>query len=159
MKSYQQWFEEYGVSHQNKTNKVIHFICVPIIVASLIGLISLIPSESLKSLFPSAYQPYIGWHTVFVLLALLFYLRLSFKLALGMLIFSGLVLYAIKWMNLNDVSVLWWSVTLFVLAWIGQFIGHKIEGAKPSFFEDLQFLMIGPIWILGFVYKKWGIEP
>ena len=45
-----------------------------------------------------------------------------------------------------------------MLAWIGQFIGHKIEGEKPSFFEDLQFLLIGPAWLLGAIYQKLGIR-
>jgi len=49
------------------------------------------------------------------------------------------------------------SLGIFVIAWIGQFIGHKIEGKKPSFLEDLQFLLIGPAWLLHFIYKKLGI--
>ena len=49
-------------------------------------------------------------------------------------------------------------MAIFVLAWIGQFIGHKIEGEKPSFFEDLQFLLIGPDWLLGAIYQKLGIR-
>ena len=54
---------------------------------------------------------------------------------------------------------LWiFSVIIFVIAWIGQFIGHKIEGKKPSFIEDLQFLLIGPAWLLSFIYKKIGIK-
>jgi uncharacterized membrane protein YGL010W len=49
------------------------------------------------------------------------------------------------------------AVIVFVLAWIGQFIGHLIEGKKPSFFEDVKFLMVGPAWLLGFVYRRLGI--
>jgi uncharacterized membrane protein YGL010W len=51
-----------------------------------------------------------------------------------------------------------WAIclTLFVVAWIGQFIGHKIEGKKPSFFKDVQFLLIGPAWLLSKVYRKAG---
>ena len=158
MKTAQQWFDAYGVSHQNKTNKLIHFICVPIIMVTLVGLISEIPADFLIEHTPSNYHPYMGWHTVFIVFALLFYARLSFKLAVGMLIFVAFVLYGIKWMNANDLSVLYWSLSFFVLAWIGQFIGHKIEGAKPSFFEDIQFLLIGPIWILNFIYEKLGVK-
>ena len=50
------------------------------------------------------------------------------------------------------------SLAIFIVAWIGQFIGHKIEGKKPSFFEDLQFLLIGPAWLLSFIYNKLGIK-
>jgi uncharacterized membrane protein YGL010W len=51
-----------------------------------------------------------------------------------------------------------WKIclVLFVLAWIGQFVGHKIEGKKPSFFQDVVFLLIGPAWLLHFIYKKAG---
>jgi uncharacterized membrane protein YGL010W len=49
------------------------------------------------------------------------------------------------------------SLTVFVVAWIGQFIGHKIEGKKPSFFEDLRFLLIGPLFVLGFVYRRFKV--
>jgi uncharacterized membrane protein YGL010W len=41
---------------------------------------------------------------------------------------------------------------------VGQFIGHKIEGKKPSFFKDILFLLIGPLWLLSFIYKKVGIS-
>jgi uncharacterized membrane protein YGL010W len=52
-----------------------------------------------------------------------------------------------------------WAVSLIIFtgAWIGQFVGHKIEGKKPSFFKDLQFLLIGPAWLLSFIYRKIGI--
>ena len=53
-----------------------------------------------------------------------------------------------------------WEISLFVfvIAWVGQFIGHVVEGKKPSFFKDIQFLMIGPIWLMSFIYKKLGIS-
>ena len=44
------------------------------------------------------------------------------------------------------------------LAWIGQFIGHKIEGEKPSFFDDLKFLLIGPAWLMSFILSKMGVK-
>jgi uncharacterized membrane protein YGL010W len=50
------------------------------------------------------------------------------------------------------------SIIIFVSAWIGQFIGHKIEGQKPSFMDDLQFLLIGPAWLMSFIYKKFGVK-
>jgi uncharacterized membrane protein YGL010W len=50
------------------------------------------------------------------------------------------------------------SVTIFAVAWIGQFIGHAIEGKRPSFLEDLQFLLIGPLWLLAAAYRKIGVS-
>ncbi|EKQ93649.1 PF06127 domain protein [Leptospira sp. serovar Kenya str. Sh9] len=84
-------------------------------------------------------------------------------LALGMLILSSLMIYLIVLLQgtvfpivfgVYSYGILELSITVFILAWIGQFIGHKIEGKKPSFLKDLQFLLIGPIWLLGFIYQK-----
>ncbi len=84
------------------------------------------------------------WLTlILAALVLLFYIRLSTPLFLAMGIFMSLCLLLI---TLLPVGFKFWAA-LFVVAWIGQFIGHKIEGKKPSFFEDLQFLLIGPAWL------------
>ncbi|WP_109616563.1 Mpo1 family 2-hydroxy fatty acid dioxygenase [Sediminitomix flava] len=159
MKSMQQWLDEYGESHKNPTNKLIHWICVPAIFFCVLALFSEIPSDMLKNLFPAAYQPYIHWGTVVVILGLLFYLRISVTMFLGMAAVSSLCLYGIKVLNVWGVIPVWQiALIVFVAAWIGQFYGHKVEGKKPSFFKDLQFLMIGPAWLLGFIYKKIGIS-
>ena len=55
---------------------------------------------------------------------------------------------------LPEAAVLPLSLAIFVLAWIGQFIGHKIEGKKPSFLDDLRFLLIGPLFVLSFLYRR-----
>ncbi len=153
-KSADQWFAEYGESHQHAANKTLHWICVPLIVASLLGLLWAIPVPHVF-----AAVPYLNWATLLILLSLIFYVRLSIPLAIGMLLFSAAVVVAIRVLEASS-SVPVWQVALaiFAGAWIGQFIGHKIEGRKPSFFQDLQFLLIGPIWLLGFMYRKTGIR-
>lgn len=153
MKSMQDWLTEYGESHQNPTNKLVHWICVPTIFFSIVGLfygvklgVSLTPSLPLNLAM------------VLLALAVLYYARLSPALAVGMLLFSLLCLY-IAW-QIESAGLTLWQVciTLFVLAWIGQFWGHKVEGKKPSFFKDLQFLMIGPAWLMSFLYGKLGVR-
>jgi uncharacterized membrane protein YGL010W len=158
MKTADQWFEEYGVSHKNKTNKFIHWICVPAIFFSIVGLIAAIPHAFLDSFFPEAYAPYINFGTIGLGLALLFYFALSARLFVGMLLFSIAVIYGNAAIELSSLSLWQFSLTAFVMAWVGQFIGHHIEGAKPSFFKDLQFLMIGPAWLMHFIYKKLGLK-
>ena len=158
MRPIQQWFDAYGESHQNQTNKLIHWVCVPLIFFSIIGLLASIPSGALKELFPLPMQPFAHFGTVVILLGLLFYLRLSFAMFLGMAIVCAFVLRAIYVVDTAFATPLWLiCVVIFVLAWIGQFYGHKVEGKKPSFLKDLQFLMIGPAWLLGFIYRKLGI--
>ena len=156
MKTAQEWFDAYGESHQNGTNKLIHWICIPLVIFSLFGLLMAIPfPESLFGLYFNA--------AGFVLfLSLVFYLRLSFSLFLGFFIVGSLLLFVnyklFQAIGMDNGEMALISLGIFVLAWIGQFVGHKIEGAKPSFFEDLQFLMIGPAWLLQFIYKKFGVK-
>jgi uncharacterized membrane protein YGL010W len=155
MRSIQNWLDAYAESHQNGTNKFIHWICVPSIMLSLLGLFWAIPVPESLALI----HPLLNWSTFFILMALIYYVMLSPKLALGMIPVVALMMginYLI-WAQLG--SQIWMvAVGIFVLAWIGQFIGHKIEGKKPSFFEDLQFLLIGPLWLLSFIYRKMGLS-
>lgn len=158
MKSIQTWFDEYAVSHQNPTNKLIHYICVPSIFFSIIALLGAIPHDFLNTWASEGLKPYIHFGTLLIVFGLVFYLRLSIPLFIGIALFSALCLYLTKLLMLSSVPLWKSSLSIFVIAWIGQFIGHKIEGEKPSFFKDLQFLMIGPAWILGFIYRKFGIK-
>lgn len=92
-------------------------------------------------------------------LAFAYYLNLSFSISVGMLAVSGAGLL-ICYLFGNDLPISVWKISLiiFVVSWIMQFVGHKIEGKKPSFFKDLQFFLIGPIWVLAKLYKKLGIK-
>ena len=153
-RSMQQWFDAYGESHQNPTNKLIHWICVPTIYFCVVGLLWSIPSPFEGGFFST------GWVAKIVVgFVGLFYLRISLSIMLGMMLFSIACLALAAWLDAYAPWPLWAiSLTLFVLAWIGQFYGHKVEGKKPSFFEDLQFLMIGPAWLMGFIYRRLGIS-
>jgi len=155
----QEWLDAYGESHQNPTNKKVHWICVPVIFFTIIGLLASIPSASLKSLVPDQIAIYAHWGTVVIALGLLFYLRLSFSMFLGILLWCLFCLWGNAQLEMHASWPLWAiSLLLFVLAWIGQFWGHKVEGKKPSFFQDLQFLLIGPAWLLAFIYRRLGIK-
>ncbi len=156
MRAIQLWFDEYAESHKNPTNKVIHWICVPLIVLSIIGLLASIPSTSLKELFPESFiTPYIHWGTVAIVLSILFYIRLSASIAIGLTFLLLLGLFAVEEVNHHFPTPLWQiSLEVFIASWLGQFYGHKIEGKKPSFLKDIQFLLIGPAWLLSFIYKS-----
>ena len=155
MRSVQNWLDEYAESHQNGTNKTIHWICVPSIMHSLLGLFWAIPvPEAIV-----AVSPLLNFASLFVAFALGYYLLLSPRLALGMVPVVA-VMMALNYLTWLQVGGWIWlvSVIIFFVAWVGQFIGHKIEGKKPSFFKDLQFLLIGPIWLLSFIYKAMGMS-
>lgn len=158
MRSMQEWFDAYGVSHKNKTNKAIHWICVPLIFYSILGLLASIPAGLLKVPFPTGLQPYIHFGTIVLVLVLLFYLVHSFTIFIGMTAFSIICLLLVNWFSAFAMPLWQSSLIIFTAAWIGQFYGHKVEGAKPSFFEDVQFLLIGPAWLLHFIYLKLGVK-
>ena len=127
----------YSESHLNHTNELIHFVCVPVIVFTLLGIIWTIHPLAALAV---------------TLAALVYYFQLSRPFALGMLLMSALMLGVLSLMP--GPAVLPLSIAIFVLAWIGQFIGHKIEGKKPSFLDDLRFLLIGPLFVLSFLYRR-----
>jgi len=133
---------EYAESHQNDLNKSIHYICVPLIYFSIVGLLFDLQLFEWKGVV-------IRWVYVILLLVMIYYARLKFQLMLVMLAFSLLCIGVNLFIaSLNTIPSFYISLIVFVLAWIGQFYGHKVEGKKPSFLKDLQFLLIGPAWIL-----------
>ena len=150
MKKVDALLTEYGESHQNRINKKIHWVCVPAIMFSLLGILWSIP-------FPIKISPLINWATILITLSVIYYFFLSLKLAIGMFINSLLMILILQWVN--DFLVLWQvAIIIFIVAWIGQFIGHHIEGKRPSFFRDIQFLLIGPVWLLADVYRKFNVK-
>lgn len=158
MKTAQAWFDEYGDSHRNPTNKLIHWICVPLIFFSTIGLLWSIPRGPLAGVLPGGWEPLLNWGTLGMLVAVAFYARLSLRLLPGMLLLCG----AIVWGNLlvaqSGVAPLWLvSVIVFAVSWAVQIVGHQIEGKKPSFLKDVQFLLIGPAWLVHFLYRRAGL--
>jgi len=147
---------QYGVSHQNPTNKAIHWICVPAIFFSIVGLIYSLPPGPLAALEP-VMRNFANWATLALAMVLVYYVMLSPPLALGMFLFSAICLALANLIMILSPVPLWViSLAIFVLAWIFQFYGHKIEGKKPSFIKDVQFLLIGPAWLMHFIYKRFG---
>jgi len=153
-------FDKYAESHQNHTNETIHWICVPLIVFSLLGLVWMIPFPHIE--FLGKYNTFLNWGSFLIAFSIYYYYTLSPILSFLMIFVIGIMAFFI--VQLEQVQAAGgpavWMVcaAIFVLAWVGQFIGHKIEGKKPSFFDDVKFLLIGPIWLLHFICKKIGLR-
>jgi uncharacterized membrane protein YGL010W len=127
----------YGESHRNPVNELIHIVCIPAIVFSLLGILwALHPAVAL----------------LVVAAALAYYGTLSRTFALGMGVMAGAMLLVLA--MLPNGTVLPTAIGVFVAAWLGQFVGHHIEGKKPSFFDDLRFLLIGPLFVLSILYRR-----
>jgi len=156
LRSIQEWLDLYGESHQNPVNKKIHWFCVPAIMFSIVGLWWSIPHKEMPLIF---FDIQLNWAILLTIFFSFYYIWLSLSLAVGMFFISLLFLIGNYFLDIVFNFSLWKiSLIIFVVAWIGQFIGHKIEGKKPSFFEDIKFLLIGPVWLLSFIYNKLGIK-
>lgn len=146
MRSLDEWFAAYAVSHQHPTNKAVHVVCVPLIAFSTVGLA-----------WAVALGP-VNLGLALLLFALGFYLRLSPRLGLVMAPFAALLAAGqLALGGLGVTAALGVNAAIFVLAWIAQLVGHKIEGKKPSFADDLSFLLIGPPWVLAPVLRAAGV--
>ena len=151
MRTVDEWFSAYGESHQHPVNKALHWVCIPLITTSLLGLLWAAPAPCLL--------PLVNWATALACVSVAYYTALSPRLALGMAVAIVGMLAAVRGLAGWEAAPLWCSsLVIFAVAWVGQFIGHAVEGKRPSFFADLQFLAIGPLWLLGHVYRKLGLR-
>lgn len=130
----------YGESHRDPRNEAIHCVAIPLIMLSLVGLLC-------------AAHPWAAY--AFVGASLVYYARLSVVFLLTMAVLTAVALVLVRAMGDRVLPI---SAAIFVLAWIAQFVGHKLEGRKPSFFEDLQYLWVGPLFVLSLLFRKLGIR-
>lgn len=145
------WLGNYSEDHRNPTNILIHWICVPFIVWTVIALLWVIP-------VPAAIGRPGLWAAVAMFFSLAFYLRLSRPLGIAMIVVF-IVMGTVTELLYREIgnALLWVAIGVFVAAWIAQFIGHKIEGRRPSFLTDLGYLMIGPAWLAAKIMRRFGI--
>ncbi len=135
-----QLLAHYAESHRNPRNEVIHFVAIPLIMLSLVGLLF-------------ALHPWVAYG--FILASMVYYARLSLVFLMTMAVLSAVAVALVHAMGDKVLPI---SAAVFVGAWIAQFVGHKIEGKKPSFFEDLQYLWVGPLFVLSKLFGKLGIR-
>lgn len=149
MRTADEWFNEYSATHQNSLNQKIHYICVPAIFWSVAALISVIPA-------PISFPAWLNWTAIVFIPVLGFYLSIGLKYFFMMLIASIATVLSLFALKSAGVSIGPVALLIFIVAWIGQFYGHKVEGKKPSFFTDLLFLLIGPLWVIEKAFRKFA---
>jgi len=154
------YLDKYAETHQNPTNQFINWVCIPLVVFGLLGLVWAVPFPYIK--FLGQYNGYFNWASFLIAGSMYFYYKLSPVLSYLMLLLLFSFTYGI--MELDTLQktggpALWQvSLTILVIAWIGQFIGYKIEAKRPALSEEPKFLLIAPIWLLSFVLKKFNIK-
>lgn len=153
MRTLDEWFGSYAADHQNPVNRAIHWVCVPTIMWAVIGALWTIPP-----ILPDWFKPGL-WAVLAMIAAYAFYHRLSHNLGYAMAIAfvaSGAISWAL-YGALGPRGLLILAAVLFVAAWIGQFIGHAIEGRRPAFLTNVVQLLIGPAWLMGKLLRRLGI--
>jgi uncharacterized membrane protein YGL010W len=140
MRSIEKLLLQYGESHQNKTNIMIHAIAVPSIYFVTLGLLWSLPVPEFIAQFS------VTWAHIAAIPVLYYYFSLSGPIGAAMTLLTIACFGGVKLLLLLNISVWQFCLLLFVIMWVLQFVGHKIEGKKPSFFEDLRFLLVGPAW-------------
>lgn len=143
MKNLDQWFEAYSESHKNKTNILIHKFAVPLIAWSLLGALWVLPTP---------WEGFLAWSHFLAAGFMFFYFRLSMLYAGLMFLF--LIACELSFYLLENRASLINFIVVFIIAWMAQFYGHKVEGKKPSFLEDIKFLAIGPLWVMKSIARK-----
>lgn len=147
MRSEAEFLAEYAKSHQNRTNQIVHMICVPVIFLATLGLFWLVPvGRYLPGVSPEL-APWINAATVGALPVLWFYARLSSWSLITGAAWLAVSFAVIVLLQQAGAPLFGLFLTIWVVAWAGQFWGHKVEGAKPSFADDLVFLLIGPLFV------------
>jgi uncharacterized membrane protein YGL010W len=142
----------YADDHRNPTNQAIHWVCVPLIVWSALAALWTIPVPT-TLLQPGAFAG------LAMFLALQWYLKLSRTLGLAMLVAFVVLGYAthLLFVRLGTPDLLKLAGAVFGVAWVGQFIGHHIEGRRPSFLTDLRYLAVGPLWVVAKLLRRLGM--
>ena len=132
MPDIQALFADYASYHRTKGNKAFHRLGIPLIMLTLIGMLERVHVAGR-----------VDAAMILIALAEVYYLLAEWRLAIAMLAVS------VAFYFLGAAMPLWLNVTLFVLGWIFQFIGHSVyEHKNPAFFRNFTHLLVGPLWIL-----------
>ena len=152
MRDMQDWLDGYSLHHQNPINQLLHWLCVPPIVWSVIALFWVIP-------VPMALAQPGAWAVLTIVVVFFWYWRQSRRLAIALLItFATLAFFThFLYKFLGATRLCYLALSVFVVAWIGQFIGHHFEQKRPSFLTNVFYLLIAPAWLMEKLLRKLGI--
>lgn len=152
-RSMREWLDSYNQDHQHPINRVLHWICVPLIVWSALALLWTAPVP------PSLLRPG-AWAVFSIVLAFAWYWKRSHRLAAALLIALAIFALSCAWVfqQLVPMHMRWLAIAVFAVAWIGQFVGHLFEGKRPSFLTDLAYLLVGPAWLMDKLLNRIGFK-
>ena len=159
MKSAVEQLSTYKSVHLNRKNINSHFIGVPMIIWSIALLLASVSFE-IESTFINNYlgieQVNFTLAGIVPVIVLFYYLLLSLPLALFAFILFGPLMWSVHEVVTAEHHILI-AIGVFVIGWVIQFIGHHYEKAKPAFLDDINQLLIGPLFVIAEVYFLLGL--
>jgi len=141
----------YSNDHRHIWNQRIHKIAVPALLASSVGMFT-----TLGRFFLPEIRLLSGGNLQIVFM-LIWYGVLDRRLprVMAPLLFGAAAL--ITYIDRNHGDLLWpLCLGVFFMGWIFQFIGHRLEGNKPAFFSEFNYLMVGPMWVMITLRRRFG---
>lgn len=153
MSEMDKWLIDYGENHRDVDNAGLYWLAVPLLVVGTVGLLSSLP-------VPEAFfkiSPFLNWGTAFLMAAVVYYFIISVSLAIGMLPFMVGVAALASWLNVSHYPLIWVSAGLTGGAVLGLWLGQYARGGIKAVLQDIQLMMIAPVWLLSVLYRRLGI--
>jgi uncharacterized membrane protein YGL010W len=153
VKSLEENLTQYAAYHRDRRNIATHFVGVPMIVfAILLALATVaIPVGTMT----------ITLAAILAIVSCAYYLKLDLALGITMLVVLFLMCAGASEMTarMSTGAALAWALGFFVVGWAIQFLGHKFEGMKPAFYDDIMQLLIGPLFVCAEGFFMLGAKP
>lgn len=150
------YFEKYSESYQTPAQKIIHWVSMIVIIFSLLGLFWAIPFPYLK--FLGQYNGFFNWASFLIAAGVYYYYKKAPTLSyIVFLLFFACSYFVMQLDNLHKSGgpALWLVCgVLFIVFASLQFSNLKIKNKKPSFSDGLNFMIISPLWVLHFLFKR-----
>jgi uncharacterized membrane protein YGL010W len=154
------YFDRLDASHQNPTNRLLHWFFVPVMVLGLLGMAWALPFPHIG--FIGKYSGFFNWASFVIAFAMYYYLKLSPLLSYFALFLLFGLSYGVMQLELYEKAggppLALVSVIVLFAGLAGQYIGGKIEDKEQSFNDDTKLLAITPLWVLYSLTKKFGLR-
>jgi uncharacterized membrane protein YGL010W len=153
------YFGQFDVTHKQRANRLLHFVCVPLMVFGILTLTWAFPFPQLG--FLKAYNGYFNWASFVIAFWVYYVLKqsplLSYIMLFIMFAFSYLVMQLQNWDKSGGLPLIWTGTIIIALAALGQYLGSIKEG-RASWQIDRKLFLIAPLWVLHQLMSRVGVS-
>jgi len=147
------WADRYGQLHPEGACSAAAWLSITVLVASLLGLLGSLPVPAPLQ----AQQLVINWATMLLMAAFVYYCMLSLRIAVAGLVYLAAAATPGIWLELRGLPV--WPLALgtFIPAFVWQLEMTRRATGRVRVLRNLQYLMLGPVWLLRAVFRRAGL--